>query len=235
LGAAVLASLIVNHHIQKSGTGMNKTEQATLTASKIGMWVSLALAVETAAFGIALLFPTANDTAYLASLLIAPSFVALMVAIHDTAPSHKQVWSHLGLSFAIIYAVLCTLNYYIQLTVVRVNSLSVSQDLLEVFTFTPGSVMFAQDMLGYAFLCLATLVAAPVFTGDRLATWIKWLFVVHGLVFVVPLVFPALSFPQNTTGDEIGVIANLGWCILFAPIALLLVAHFKRLAAPDEP
>jgi hypothetical protein len=214
---------------------MNTTEQSTPTVCKIGMWVSLALAVETIAFGIALLFSTANDAAYLASLFIAPSFVALMVAIHYTASPHKRVWSHLGLSFAIIYAVLCTLNYYIQLTAVRVNDLGIPQNLMKVFAFTPGSVMFAQDMLGYAFLCLSTLVTAPVFTGNRLAAWIKWLFVGHGLVFFVPLVFPALSFSQDATGDEIGVIANLGWCLLFAPIALLLVVYFKRWGASNEP
>jgi hypothetical protein len=194
------------------------------------MWAALALVVETFAFGLALLFPTANDAAYLSSVFIAPSFVALMVALHYTAPANKRVWSHLGLSFAIIYAVLCMLNYYVQLTVVRVNSLGASEDLLKMFTFTPGSVMFAQDMLGYTFLSLATLVAAPMFTGgDRLATWLKWLFIVHGMVFIVPLIFPAISFPTATGGDEIGVIANLGWCVLFDPIAVLLAVHFKRL------
>ena len=208
---------------------MKTQEPPDATACKLGLWAALALVVETFAFGVALLFPTANDSAYLASVFIAPSFVALMVALHYTAPTNKRVWSHLGLSFAIIYAVLSMLNYYVQLTVVRVNSLGMPEDMLALFTFTPGSVMFAQDMLGYTFLCLATLVAAPVFAGgDRLATWLKWLFVAHGLVFIVPLIFPALSFPPTTGGDEIGVIANLGWCVLFDPIAVLLAVYFKQ-------
>jgi hypothetical protein len=208
---------------------MKTQEPPDATACKLGLWAALALVVETFAFGVALLFPTANDAAYLASVFIAPSFVALMVALHYTAPTNKRVWSHLGLSFAIIYAVLSMLNYYVQLTVVRVNSLGMPEDMLALFTFTPGSVMFAQDMLGYTFLCLATLVAAPVFAGgDRLATWLKWLFVAHGLVFIVPLIFPALSFPTDTGGDEIGVIANLGWCVLFDPIAVLLAVYFKQ-------
>jgi len=208
---------------------LRDSTQANITAYKIGLWSAMLLAVETIAFGISLLIPTADNAAYLASFLIAPSFVVLMVAIHYSAPPDKKVWSHLGISFAIIYAVLGAFNYYVQLTVVRTNSLGVSQDLLQLFAFTPGSIMFAQDMLGYSFLCLATLIAAPVFTGDRLATWIKWSFVIHGLVLFVPLVFPALSFSQDATGDEIGILANLFWCILFAPIALLLAVYFRRL------
>jgi hypothetical protein len=213
---------------------MGKTEGAASVAYRIGMWASIALALETIAFGIALLIPAANDAAYLTSLLIAPSFVALMVALHHAAAPPKRVWSHLGLAFAIIYAVYSGFNYYIQLTVVRVNDLDMSPELLQMLSFTPGSAMFAQDMLGYTFLCLSTLVAAPVFAGTGLASWIKWLFVAHGLVFVVPLVFPALSFAGDSAGGEIGVIANLGWCALFAPIAVLLALHFRRLGAVVE-
>jgi hypothetical protein len=60
------------------------------------------------------------------------------------------------------------------------------------------------------------------------------LFVTNGLVFFVPLGFPAISFSQDGTGNEIGMIANLGWRLLFAPIALLLAVYFERLATTDE-
>lgn len=219
-------------NLQKTpDTGIMKV---STPAIKIGVWSALLLAVQTVAFGIALLFPTANIAAYLASFLIAPTFVVLMVAVHHVAPPDRRVWSQLGMSFAVIYATLGALNYYVQLTFVRTNSLGVSPELLSVFSFTPGSFMFAQDMLGYAFLCLATLTAAPVFASDRLAAWIKRLFIIHGLVLFVPLVFPALTFAEDSTGDEIGVLANLFWCILFAPIALLLVVYFKRLLKSDN-
>jgi hypothetical protein len=195
---------------------------------KVGLIAAVLLTLETVAFGIALPIPTAANAAYLASFLIAPTFVALIVAVHYTAPESKRIWSHLGLAFAVIYAVLCGLNYYVQLTVVRTNVLGAPSALIEMLRFTPGSLMFAQDMLGYTFLCLATLAAAPVFSGDRLSRWLKGLFIAHGLVFVVPLIFPTLSFSDGASGDEIGVLANLFWCALFAPIAVLLALYFRR-------
>jgi hypothetical protein len=60
------------------------------------------------------------------------------------------------------------------------------------FAFIPGAPIFAQDMLGYVFFCLATLAAGPVFTGGRHETWIKWLFILNGVLFTLPtLIMPA--------------------------------------------
>ena len=44
----------------------------------------------------------------------------------------------------------------------------------------PGSALLALDTLGYFFLFLATLCAAPVFAGERLENAIRWLFVASG-------------------------------------------------------
>ncbi len=81
-------------------------------------------------------------------------------------------------------------------------------------------------MLGYAFMRLATLAAAPVFSGNTLASRIRWLFVAHGLLLVVLLIFPALSLPQQTTAAQppvqIGTLANRFWGFFLIPIVLLL-------------
>lgn len=212
---------------------MSEPNGSDSPAHTIGFWSALVISAEVTVFGVALLLPDAMALAFLASFFLAPTFVALMVGIHYSAPPQKRIWSHLGLSFAVIYTVMGSLNYYVQLTVVRTNSLGVPREVLRLFDFAPGSVMFAQDMLGYVFMCLATLVAAPVFGGDRLANWIKGLFIVHGLLLFAPLVFPALSFPQDpatiASTNQFGTLANLAWAAFFTPIAILLAVHFRRL------
>ncbi len=40
---------------------------------------------------------------------------------------------------------------------------------------------WAKEMLGYAFMGLATLVVAPLFRGSRLQNWIRWLFIWNGV------------------------------------------------------
>ena len=52
------------------------------------------------------------------SLLLAPSFVLLMLCVHYYAPEDKKIWSHAAVVFATIYAVMVSINYYVQLTLV---------------------------------------------------------------------------------------------------------------------
>jgi hypothetical protein len=88
------------------------------------------------------------DMAYGSSFLLAPAFVAMMVSIHHYAAPEKKVWSQLGLSFAVIYAVMCSLTYYVQLTFIKNNYLPIAEEVVAPFVFIPGTPFFAQDMLG---------------------------------------------------------------------------------------
>jgi len=41
-----------------------------------------------------------------------------MVSVHYNTSEERKIWSHIGLVFATIYAVLISINYYVQLTFV---------------------------------------------------------------------------------------------------------------------
>jgi hypothetical protein len=103
------------------------------------------------------------------SLLLGPSFLVLVVSVHQLAPRDRRVWSHAAIAFATAYAVLISVNYYVQLAWVAPR-LARGQTLgLEPFLFKPfDSFLYAVDILGYSFMSLATLFAAMVFTGGGL-------------------------------------------------------------------
>ena len=217
---------------------MNVVYQLNESAYRLGFWSALVVALEVAVFAVTLLFPSAITLSFIASFLLAPSFVALMLSIHYYAPPEKKIWSHLGLVFAIMYAVMCTINYFVQLAVVAGNPLQVSADALALFTFMPGSAMFVVDMLGYSFMCLATLAVAPVFVGGRLERWLKGLFIAHGLLFaptlIMTVIFPALSSGQRASASvDIGALVLLGWCAIFLPLPLLLAVMFGKLGRQE--
>src|ERR1035437_1865192 len=54
----------------------------------------------------------------LPGILLAPIFVVLMACIHASAAESKNVYSRIGLAFALVYAVVILVDYYLQLTVV---------------------------------------------------------------------------------------------------------------------
>lgn len=129
---------------------------------------------------------------------------------------------------------MCALTYYIQLTVVRFNHLQMPLEVMQPFTFIPGTPLFSQDMLGYRCLYAATLAAWPAFSGGKLATWIKWLFILQGVLFLAPtFIVPAIPLPTNEAGtgfgNQVGVYVNLLWSAYFAVTPSLAVVLFRAL------
>lgn len=202
------------------------------SVAQLGFWSSTVATLMIALFFVSLVIGS-QSLMFASSFLLAPAFVAMMTSIHHAAAPEKKVWSQLGLSFAIIYAVMCSLTYYVQLTFVKNNYLPIAEEATAPFVFIPGTPIFAQDMLGYVFFCLATLAAGPVFTGGKLETWIKWLFIFNGILFAIPtLILPALTMPVNASGtgvgNQVGDYANIVWSFYVAAATGLLAVLFKR-------
>lgn len=121
------------------------------------------------------------------SLILGPSFLLVMVALHQWAPQERKVWSHAAVAFATVYCVMIAINYYVQLTWVGPRLARGETAGIEVFLFTPfDSFLYAVDILGYSFMSLATLFAAGVFRpGGReagAARVARFLLIANGLL-----------------------------------------------------
>jgi hypothetical protein len=145
------------------------------------------------------------------SLLLGSAFLVLIVCVHQVAPADRRAWSSSAVAFATIYAVLISINYYVQLTWVAPRLASGNIDGVEPFLFVPfDSFLYAVDILGYSFMSLATLFAARVFVGggqERVARWfltangllipfIALQMYVHWLIWIAALW--AVTFPGST-------------------------------------
>jgi hypothetical protein len=145
------------------------------------------------------------------SLFLGPSFLVLMVSIHDLASPDRKVWSHAAVAFATVYTALIGINYFVQLAWVTPRLAAGRTQGLEPFLFTPfDSFLYAVDILGYNFMSIATLFAAPVFAGGGLHRVVRRFLLANGLLlpfialqmFFHPLIwFAALwavTFPGST-------------------------------------
>jgi hypothetical protein len=132
----------------------------------------------------------------------------------------------LALSFGIMFALLTSMFYFVQLSTVRQSLLHGQPEGLEWFVqANPASVLLAINMLGWTlFLGLASLFISPVFTGGRLEAVIRYAFLVNGIVCLLGgisfvLNIPVLIFLFITFG--------MGGAVLVGTIALSL--YFSRL------
>jgi hypothetical protein len=172
----------------------------------------------------------AKNLGYVASLLIAPSAVVMMAAFYDGTREKSRISGLLGLVSSIIYAPFCISTYFLQLSIVALNPLDLSSEVMKAIRFVPGSLTFALDMLGYGFLCLSTLAAgfALVEAKDKV---LRALCFFHGALAVPTLASPILSgIFRSTSGqaNDTGNYVLVFWCAVFVPIALLFAKYFKE-------
>jgi hypothetical protein len=160
------------------------------------------------------------------SLLLAPSFALLMICVHYLADEDKKIWSHAGIIFATIYAVMVSINYYVQLTLVVPHMMRGEVESIRVFLFTPfDSFIYSVDVLGYSFMSLSTLFAAFVFTGPGLERTTRRFMIANGLlipflalqIYYHPLIWPASM-----------------WAITFPGMTISLARTFKRVAVETQ-
>lgn len=164
------------------------------------------------------------------ALLLAPTVVALFTAIFYYAPEERRIMGRLGLVFAAPYSVMVSINYFVQLTMVRENILHGTHANLEHFIMdNPRSVMFSIDMLGYFFLSLSSLAVSFVFMGGALEKTIRWLFLAAGVLGLVGWA----GFASGNSTLSIGTIMS---GVAFLPATILLIPVFRReLRMPVPP
>lgn len=150
------------------------------------------------------------------SLLLGPSFLMVMVSIHQLASPADKIWSHAATAFATAYMVLTGTVYFAQLTWVGPRLAAGRTAGMEQFLFVPfDSFLYAVDILGYSLMSVATLFAGLALRGAA-----RWLLIANGLL--VP--FIALQMYWHS----LIWIAAL-WAVTF-PAAMIAVARLFRRA-----
>ncbi|RJP78372.1 MAG: hypothetical protein C4524_06570 [Candidatus Zixiibacteriota bacterium] len=157
------------------------------------------------------------------SLFLGPSFLVLVLSIHQLSSPDRKIWSHTAVAFATAYAVLICLNYYVQLTLVAPRIAAGRVEGIEPFLFTPfDSFLYSVDLLGYSFMSVATLFAAGVFTGRGIERVARIFLIANGLL--LPFLALQIYFHWMIW------IAAL-WAVTFPGSTWTLALIFKRATA----
>ena len=158
--------------------------------------------------------------------LLAFAFVVLMACIHQRASDDKKLFSQIGLSFALVYAVVITIDYFIQWTMVEPSILAGQTEGLSLFTqYNPHGIFISLEGLAYLMMSVSLLFAAVVFAGGRLERAIRWLFVASFVLAVGSFIGLSL-LGHDIVAFEVTVLL-INWIVLIVSGALLAVV-FKR-------
>jgi len=102
----------------------------------------------------------------LPAMLLVLGYVALTVSIHSYAESQRKVFSQIGLSFALIAAVILLSDYYLQFSVVPVSLMNAETEGLPLLIqYNPHGVFLALEELGYLMMSLSFLFVGIALTN----------------------------------------------------------------------
>jgi hypothetical protein len=162
-------------------------------------------------------------------IVMMPAMVGLMVAVHAWAPERLKTLSLVSVIFMGLLAGLTCSVHFLVLVLTRDPAFA-GQPWAPLFlSFTWPSVAYALDILGWdVFFPLSMLFAAPVFSGSRLAAWIRGLMILSAVLSLAGL-------SGVVTGDmQLRNIGIAGYVGVFLVVAVLLAVLFYR-AEPRPP
>ena len=154
----------------------------------------------------------------LPSLFLAPAYVLTTVAIHRYASEKAKFWSQASIAFAGIYAVFVSDVYFVVMTVVVPHQIAGTPAEIQLLVYEQNSFLYAINVLGYGYMSLSTLFAAPVFSGEGLEKKTRVFLFVNGVLApFIPLqmVFPMLFYVSALQG-------------LTFPVSMVLVARVLK-------
>jgi hypothetical protein len=181
-------------------------------------------------------YATATDltlmhVAEAAMLIFGLALIGLLNSIHALAAPDQQVLTRSALTFGTMFVTLLGINYFLQISIVRLDVARGATDGLDPFIQSnPNAAINAINMLGWSlFLGLASLCLAPVFRGGRLAAVVRYAFWANGVICLlggIGYIFDIVIVVFLT------MYLGMGAALLVASLAL--VGHFRRLARHDR-
>lgn len=215
------------------------------TAARLGAWCAALAAILAILFAaLAAAFPAApwaGIEAYaetfatrqmlsmVPALALAPVTILVFAGLHSLVATEKRIWTFSAFGFIVVYTAIVAANYLVQLHAVRLGLLYRQFDGLTLLAMPNlHSVFFSLEAIGYGFLGLGTLVAAPVFEAGKIEIWIRRLFILNGVsslfgVVVAPLDYPTLIF------------AGLALWVIIYPLAMVLLTLWFRRQLKAKP
>lgn len=174
------------------------------------------------------------------ALLLAPSFLILMVCIRDSAAKSKRLFADAGVAFTTVYVALASVNYLVQILVVWPGLLrGEAQGLTFLSMANPRSLFFALEGPSYLFQEIGIIFAALVFVAPGIQRLIRWSLFGAGfgcwpIAALLVLVLPKAVLSALGPMGVVSVGTDL-WAIFLAVSGGLLAAYFRRAAPIPGP
>jgi hypothetical protein len=169
-------------------------------------------------------FPWNEILIVLPSILLSISYVVVISCLHKVSPNSKKIYSQLSLTFAIMYSVIVSSVYILQLATVIPGTLKNNGEMVRSLSIIHSQPIQAVDGLGYMFLGISAFFAHLIFDKNgvegKAKRYLRW----HGLIApfsIIPLWIPPV------------IVVSMLWFIT-APLSLFWISRYFKYKFSDK-
>lgn len=158
-------------------------------------------------------------------------YLIWMVSMHAFAAPSQKIFGQIGLSFALMSALILISDYFIQFSVVPISLMSGETEGITLLTqYNAHGIFIVLEELGYLLMSLSFVFIAPVFSNNnRLENSVRWVFLIgFALALVALAIFSGMYGLDRQDRFEVTII-SIDWLVLIVNGILLSVVFKKQL------
>lgn len=169
---------------------------------------------------------------YLFGIVLLLGFLLFFSALPEANDVNTLVFKRLCYFFAGLYAVLIFINYFLQLAIIP-NFLA-HPDVISAFASDNAySLFWYIEMVGYAFLGLATWSCSVLFPGKGVYQTLRWLLILNGVTSIFSGIW---NFVQpGWVFSSFGIISYVLWNLLIILIMIWIIRIRKQEIKQAQP
>ena len=171
------------------------------------------------------------------AIVLTLAFYVLMVCIHHFAGKDAAIFSHIGLSFALLSTAILVTDYFVQVSVIQPSLAQGESEGIALLTqFNGHGVFIALEEIGFLMMSLSVLFMAPVFSGrSKLERALRWLFIVCAALTLLSFLAYSIFYGINREYRFEVASISFNWITLIVSGVLLSVLFRRSPIAGPNP
>lgn len=174
-------------------------------------------------------FPRDYYWMYLA-IVLSFFYLIMMACLYQITPSSKKVFATIGVLFATMSALILSVNYFIQVSVIQPSILAGETEGIALLTqFNPHGIFIVLEEIGFFLMIVSFFALFPIFNGkNSLEKTIRYTAVIGFILAIVS--FSLISFTYGIRREYIFevTIISITWLELIL-LGILFTRYFRMI------
>lgn len=164
------------------------------------------------------------------AIILSFSYLIMMIAICHAMSDNKKLFGMIGVSFATISALVLSVDYFIQVSVIQPSLLAGETDGISLLSqFNPHGIFIVLEEIGFVLMIISFFSLVPGFNGkNRLEKTIKWTAIISLILAITSFSLISAMYGIHREYRFEIIIISITWLELIL-IGILFTRYFKRL------